>query len=77
LDERHFQFEWDEPKAATNVRKHGVSFELALTIFGDPRILSRRHDTQRIGRALVLDWTGEHWGVDVGLHTFGQMLEPA
>ena len=40
MDERQFQFEWDEPKAATNLRKHGVSFELASTIFGDPRILT-------------------------------------
>ena len=30
------QFEWDEQKAATNVTKHGVSFEDATTVFGDP-----------------------------------------
>lgn len=35
-----FQFEWDEAKAAANLRKHGVSFELASSIFGDPRILT-------------------------------------
>ena len=40
MDEHHFQFEWDEAKAATNLRKHGVSFELASSIFGDPRILT-------------------------------------
>jgi uncharacterized protein len=40
LDEHQFQFEWDEAKAAANVRKHGVSFELASSIFGDPRILT-------------------------------------
>lgn len=29
------RFEWDEPKAKQNVRKHGVSFEEAQTVFGD------------------------------------------
>jgi hypothetical protein len=29
------QFEWDEEKAAANLRKHGVSFEEASTAFTD------------------------------------------
>ena len=29
-------FEWDKNKARENVRKHGVSFEEASTIFADP-----------------------------------------
>ena len=29
-------FEWDENKAATNAKKHGVSFEEAISVFGDP-----------------------------------------
>ena len=40
MDEHHFQFEWDEAKAAANLRNHGVTFELASSIFGDPRILT-------------------------------------
>jgi hypothetical protein len=40
LSNRQFQFEWDENKAAANVRKHGVSFELASSVFADPRLLS-------------------------------------
>jgi len=28
-------FEWDERKAKQNIRKHGVSFEEAATVFGD------------------------------------------
>ena len=35
-----FQFEWDDAKAAENVRKHGLSFEIASTVFYDPAILS-------------------------------------
>lgn len=30
------EFEWDAKKAAGNSRKHGVSFEEASTVFGDP-----------------------------------------
>lgn len=28
-------FEWNEKKAEHNIRKHGVSFEEAVTVFGD------------------------------------------
>jgi uncharacterized DUF497 family protein len=30
------EFEWDPPKDAANFTKHGVSFEEATTVFGDP-----------------------------------------
>ena len=30
------RFAWDERKAEANLRKHGVSFREASTIFGDP-----------------------------------------
>ena len=29
-------FEWDPKKASANRRKHGVSFEEAILVFGDP-----------------------------------------
>ena len=29
-------FRWDESKAAENQRRHGVSFEEAVTVFDDP-----------------------------------------
>ena len=29
-------FEWDLAKAESNIRKHGVSFEEATSVFGDP-----------------------------------------
>jgi len=34
-------FEWDEAKAAENQRKHGVSFEEAVTVFDDPLFVLR------------------------------------
>ena len=30
------EFEWDDKKAIGNRSKHGVSFEEATTVFGDP-----------------------------------------
>ncbi len=40
MGELQFQFEWDEVKAKGNIRKHGISFDLARTIFNDPRLLT-------------------------------------
>jgi hypothetical protein len=31
-----FHFEWDSLKATKNLRKHGVSFDEARTVFNDP-----------------------------------------
>ncbi len=31
------EFEWDARKAEHNFRKHGISFEEAVTAFGDPQ----------------------------------------
>jgi len=33
-------FEWDKHKAKSNLTKHGVSFEEASTVFGDPLSLT-------------------------------------
>jgi len=30
------EFEWDDRKAAANLKKHGVGFEEASTVFRDP-----------------------------------------
>ena len=30
-----FNFEWDDQKAASNLQKHGVSFDEAVSAFGD------------------------------------------
>lgn len=29
------KFEWDDKKAISNLKKHGISFEEASTVFGD------------------------------------------
>ena len=30
------RFEWDAKKAVANLKKHGVTFQEAATVFGDP-----------------------------------------
>lgn len=37
-------FEWDEDKNRANIKKHGVSFNEAATIFSDKNILSLPDD---------------------------------
>ena len=64
------EFEWDDDKAAANVQKHGVTFEEAATVFGDPfeaTMLDLKHsDTEprmlsmgrsELDRLLVVSYT--------------------
>jgi uncharacterized DUF497 family protein len=36
------RFEWDRAKAAANLRKHGISFDVALRVFADPFALTEQ-----------------------------------
>jgi uncharacterized DUF497 family protein len=46
-------FEWDSRKAASNARKHGVSFEEASTVFADTDYLLTA-DTSSTDRFLAI-----------------------
>jgi uncharacterized DUF497 family protein len=35
------KFEWDEDKNIANKVKHGISFEIAIRVFGDPNRLEQ------------------------------------
>lgn len=37
-------FEWDVSKARANLKKHGISFEEAKTVFNDPLLLTYPDD---------------------------------
>ena len=39
-EDEKLQFEWGPEKAKKNLKKHGVSFEEASTIFEDPQFIS-------------------------------------
>jgi len=43
------EFEWHDAKAETNLQLHGVSFELAKTVFKDPFAVERLDDREDYG----------------------------
>ena len=51
-------FEWDDAKAALNLRKHGVAFEDATQVFLDPSRVDLVDDRDEYGeeRWLSLGW---------------------
>src|SRR5678810_695952 len=71
------RFEWDDRKARSNARKHGVTFEQAVTVFDDPGRwfgLDPKHSSpsesrewligaEDGGRLLVLTFTRKQDGV--------------
>ena len=60
-----FGFEWDPDKAEANERKHGVTFDEAGTVFGDPFARTRLDPLHSIGE--------ERW-VTLGQSEQGRLL---
>lgn len=58
-------FEWDERKSRDNLRKHGVSFQEAKTVFNDPLAITI-HDPDH---SIVEDRY-----IDLGLSVEGRLL---
>lgn len=63
-------FEWDERKAKANLARHGVSFEEASTVFGDPLSLTIPDPahSQAEDRSIVLGQSHQ-WKLLVVVHT--------
>jgi uncharacterized DUF497 family protein len=59
------RFEWDEAKAAANLNKHGVSFDEAQTVFGDPDTITRLDDQHS---------DVEDRFIDIGMSANGRIL---
>jgi len=55
------QFEWDRDKAASNLRKHDVSFDEAVTVFYDPlaATLSDPDHSSEEGRLITVGFSDE------------------
>lgn len=60
------KFEWDAPKAIANQRKHGVSFEEAATVFGDPLALTFPDPDHSVREARFLTIAGSRIGICCG-----------
>ena len=63
--ETDLDFEWDEDKAAANLKKHKISFGEAKTIFADPFSVTIDDPTHSIS---------EHRFVDIGTSANGKIL---
>ena len=53
-------FEWDQRKNRENIKKHGISFSEAMTVFDDPNIQYKSdpdHSQQEEERFLVLGFS--------------------
>jgi uncharacterized DUF497 family protein len=51
IKRRGVEFEWDSQKAAANVRKHGVTFDEAATVFLDELAVSGTVPDHSVGEA--------------------------
>ena len=51
------EFDWHDAKADANLQSHGVSFDLAMTVFRDPFAVDRLDDREDYGeeRFLIID----------------------
>ena len=57
---RVVSFEWDPNKAAANVRKHGVQFSEALTVFSDEYAITVKDDATLERGDYVIDTAQTH-----------------
>ncbi|MEG4353111.1 BrnT family toxin [Microcoleus sp. LAD1_D3] len=48
------KFQWDSNKAISNAKKHGVSFEEAVTVFGDPLAITISDPNHSVGEFRLL-----------------------
>jgi uncharacterized DUF497 family protein len=63
-------FEWDHRKAAANARKHGVTFEEAASVFGDPLALTFDDPDHSSGEYRMLTFgVAAYGGLIVVAHT--------
>ena len=59
------EFEWDAPKAATNLKKHGVSFDEAASVFLDQLAVSGPDPDHSVGESRYITF---------GMSSLGQLL---
>jgi len=65
MDSTDYEFEWDDGKAESNLKKHGVDFMDAMSVMLDPQGLTR-YDTEHSDDE-------ERW-VSLGLAANGKIL---
>lgn len=61
----NLHFEWDDEKANSNLKKHGVSFAEAMSVFNDELSLTIADELHAVA---------EYRLIDVGMSSRGRML---
>ena len=56
------EFEWNSPKAAANVRKHGVTFDEAATVFLDELAASGTDPDHSVGESRYITFGASSLG---------------
>ncbi len=59
------KFEWDPNKASKNIKKHGVNFPEAMTVFSDPLELTISDSDHS---------SGEYRFLSIGISNLGNLL---
>ena len=59
------EFEWNTPKAEANIRKHGVSFDEAASVFLDQLAVSGQDPDHSVGESRYITF---------GMSSLGRML---
>jgi uncharacterized DUF497 family protein len=57
FEHRGTQFVWHEAKAEANARKHGISFEEAVTVFDDPLLVLQDASRNDEGRDAAIGFS--------------------
>ena len=70
------RFEWDARKAASNRAKHKVSFDEAVTVFGDPlgRIIDDPRHSETEPRSVLLGQSRRHRLLVVLFTEYGEAI---
>ena len=55
-----FKFQYDPRKSITNLKKHGIDFERAQTLWEDPNLLEVRARSEDEARSLIVARLNEH-----------------
>jgi len=58
-------FEWDEAKDLANQKKHGINFDEAKTVFGDPRSITITNEAHS---------DEEDRFIDIGMSARGRLI---
>ena len=72
------KFDWDPSKAAENLLNHGVSFEEATTVFGDPLAgtIPDPDHSEGEARFLTIGWTANGRLIVVSHTEEGDTIRP-